>query len=99
MNELYDCSWDNRSNTPCLEISKNLSNSSKFSKTGINKIVISKEEIDRSGAVDVIDLLKNIPDINITQSGPKGQQASIFSRGTGSNHTIVMITTYQRRSV
>ena len=78
-------------NTPCLEISKNLSNSSKFSKTGINKIVISKEEIDRSGAVDVIDVLKNIPDINITQSGPKGQQASIFSRGTGSNHTIVMI--------
>lgn len=91
LNELYDCSWDNRLNTPCLEISKNLSNSSKFSKTGINKIVISKEVIDRSGAVDVIDVLKNIPDINITQSGPKGQQASIFSRGTGSNHTIVMI--------
>ena len=32
-----------------------------------------------------------MPDINITQSGPKGQQASMFMRGTGSNHTLVMI--------
>ena len=39
----------------------------------------------------MIDVLKSIPDINITQSGPKGQQASIFMRGTGSNHTLVMI--------
>ena len=36
-------------------------------------------------------MIKNIPGINITQSGPKGQQASIFMRGTGSNHTLVMI--------
>ena len=32
-----------------------------------------------------------MPSINITQSGPKGQQASIFMRGTGSNHVLVMI--------
>ena len=31
-----------------------------------------------------------MPDINITQSGPKGQQASMFMK-TGSNHTLVMI--------
>ena len=39
----------------------------------------------------MIDILKSIPDINITQSGPKGQQASVFMNGTGSNHTLVMI--------
>jgi len=39
----------------------------------------------------LIDVLKTVPDINITQSGPKGQQASMFMRGTNSNHTLVMI--------
>jgi len=85
------CSWDNRSETLCLEIIGNLSNSSQFSKSGINKIVITKKQIDESGAIDLIDVLKSLPDINITQSGPKGQQASMFMRGTGSNHILVMI--------
>ena len=35
--------------------------------------------------------MKSVPEINITQSGPKGQQASLFMRGTGSNHVLVMI--------
>ena len=66
-------------------------NSSKFSQSGINKIVINKKQIEEIKAVDLIDVLKTIPDINITQSGPKGQQASMFMRGTGSNHTLVLI--------
>ena len=41
--------------------------------------------------MDLIDILNSIPDINITQSGPRGQQTSMFMRGTGSNHTLVMI--------
>ena len=76
--------------TPCIEITKT-ANTSFFSKNNINKIIVSKKEIEESGAVDLIDVLNSIPDINITQSGPKGQQASIFMRGTGSNHTLVMI--------
>ena len=85
------CKWENRSKIPCIEITSLLSNSSDFSKSGINKTIITKKQIDESGAVDLIDVLKSLPDINITQSGPKGQQASIFMRGTGSNHTLVMI--------
>ena len=85
------CDWDNGNNIPCIEINTNLTNSSKFSKSGINKIVISKQQILNTGAVDLIDVFKSIPDINITQSGPKGQQASMFMRGAGSNHTLVMI--------
>ena len=60
-------------------------------KKGTNKIVITKKQINESGAIDLIDVLKSVPDINITQSGPKGQTASLFMRGTGSNHTLVMI--------
>tara|TARA_B100001123_G_scaffold174431_1_gene200373 strand:+ start:88 stop:1956 length:1869 start_codon:yes stop_codon:yes gene_type:complete len=85
------CSWDNRSKIPCVEIKGYLSNSSKFSRSGINKKIITKKQIVESGAVDLIDVLKSLPDINITQSGPKGQQASMFMAGTGSNHTLVMI--------
>lgn len=86
-----NCNWDNKNNIPCIEISSLIPNSSNFSKSGINKTTITRKQIEESGAVDLVDLLKSIPDINITQSGPKGQQASIFIRGTGSNHTLVMI--------
>jgi vitamin B12 transporter len=87
----YLCKWENKSKIPCLEIVTSLSNSSEFSGSGVNKTIITKKQIVQSGAVDLIDVLKTIPDINITQSGPKGQQASIFMRGTESNHTLVMI--------
>ena len=90
-NSNYSCRWDNENKNPCIEIISLTPNSSNFSKSGINKTIITKKQIEESGAVDLIDVLKSVPDINITQSGPKGQQASIFMRGTGSNHTLVMI--------
>ena len=85
------CNWENTSSTPCVEIKKKIPNSSEFTKKGINRIIITKKEIQDSGAIDLIDALKLVPDINITQSGPKGQQASMFMRGTGSNHVLVLI--------
>lgn len=90
-NSNNSCTWDNRNKTACVEITSLLSNSSQFSKLGTNKVVISKKQIEQIGATDLIDVLKYVPDINITQSGPKGQTASLFMRGTGSNHTLVMI--------
>jgi len=86
-----ECRWENKNNFPCIEITSFISNSSDFSKSGINKTTITRKQIEESGAVDLIDILKSVLDINITQSGPKGQQASMFMRGTGSNHTLVMI--------
>ena len=87
----YFCKWENENKIPCIEIISSLSNSSVFSKSGINKTIITKKKIIESGAVDLVDVLNMIPDINVTQSGPRGQQASTFMRGTGSNHTLVMI--------
>lgn len=85
------CGWDYKNDIPCLKVIGHISNSSKYSKGGINKIIITKKQIDESGTIDLVDILKIIPDINLTQSGPRGQQASLFLRGTGSNHTLVMI--------
>ena len=86
-----NCSWDNKNDIPCLKIISNISNTSKFNINSIKKTTITRKQIEKSGAVDLIDVLKTAPSINITQSGPKGQQASLFMRGTGSNHTLVLI--------
>ncbi len=88
---LNECKWQNRTNIPCVEIKKHISNTSKFAKSNINSVLFTKKEIEEIGAIDLIDILKFVPGINITQSGPKGQQASVFMNGTGSNHTLVMI--------
>ena len=90
-NQSIDCNWENKGSTPCVTITKNINNTSKLTSHSINKKVITRDQIDISGAIDIIDILNSIPSINITQSGPKGQQASMFMRGTGSNHVLVMI--------
>ena len=90
-NNLDICSWDNKNNIPCLKINSDISNTSKLNIDGIKKTTITRKQIEKSGAIDIIDVLKTVPSINITQSGPKGQQASLFMRGSGSNHALVLI--------
>ncbi len=87
---LKNCQWDNRKGVPCIVITKT-PNTSEYSEIGINKIFISKKEIDNLGAVDVNDILKNVSGLDIFQSGTKGQMTSLFTRGSESNHTLVMI--------
>ncbi len=86
-----DCNWENESSSPCITIIKSVNNTSKFNSKSVKKNIITKEQIEETGSIDLIDVLQSIPSINITQSGPKGQQASMFMRGTGSNHVLVMI--------
>ena len=86
-----DCNWENESSTPCITITKSVNNTSKFNSQSVKKNIITREQIEEAGSIDLIDVLQSIPSINITQSGPKGQQASMFMRGTGSNHVLVMI--------
>ena len=85
------CNWKTQKEIPCLDIKKNLLNTSKYASQYNQKIIITKKQIEETGAVDLVDVLKLIPSINITQSGTKGQQASLFMRGTGSNHVLVMV--------
>ena len=87
---LEKCGWKNEEGKPCLIISKT-PNTSSISKKNINKISISKEEIVNSGAVDVNDVLKIINGLDVFQSGTKGQTTSIFTRGSESNHTLVLL--------
>ena len=86
---LENCKWDNKKGIPCVTVSKT-PNTSIFSE-GINKTIITKQDIINSGAVDTNDVLKLIPGLDVFQSGQNGQQTSIFTRGAESNHTLVLL--------
>ena len=53
--------------------------------------VIERDEIERSGAHDVADLLRYVPGADVRISGQAGGQTSVFLRGANSNHTLVLI--------
>lgn len=54
-------------------------------------IVITREEIERAQATDLPELLRLHAGLEIGRNGGPGQPASLFIRGTESNHTLVMI--------
>ena len=62
-----------------------------------NRIVISETggpEVLKYEKYNLIDLTKVISFANtssVIQSGPTGQQASVFMRGTNSNHVLVLL--------
>lgn len=57
--------------------------------------VITHEEIERSGKVYVIDLLRSMPGVSVTQSGAAGRTSSVFLRGTNANQTLVLLDDVQ----
>ena len=87
---LKNCEWNNRDGVPCITV-KGTPNTSVYSSQGVNKQIINKQDIINSGAVDLKDVLKIIPGVDIFQSGPIGQQTSVFTRGSESNHTLVLL--------
>ncbi len=53
--------------------------------------VISAEDIAARQEQSLPDALKEVPGLNLVQSGGPGGQTSVFMRGTNSNHTKVLI--------
>ncbi len=53
--------------------------------------LIDQEDIRKSGARDLSTLLRQEAGLEITQSGGLGQPSSLFTRGTNSSHTLVLI--------
>ena len=90
VNALENCKWNNQNGVPCTIISKT-PNTSPYNTDGVNKKIFTKQQIIESGATNILDLLKKVSGLDYYQSGPKGQQAAIFMRGSESNHTLVML--------
>ena len=54
-------------------------------------IVISRQDIERSMATDVSELLQHQAGLEVARNGGPGQTTSLFMRGTESNHTVVLV--------
>jgi vitamin B12 transporter len=52
--------------------------------------VISREEITHSQQDTVADLLRRVPGFQVARTGNEGSVASLFTRGTESDHTLVL---------
>ncbi len=61
--------------------------------------IITREDIDASGARDVIDLLRLQAGVDLYRAGGPGQQTSLFLRGTNTNHVLVLIDGVRSASV
>lgn len=53
--------------------------------------VITKDQIQQSPAKDLPTLLRQDASLNVVTTGGYGQQTSIFTRGTESKHTLVLV--------
>ena len=52
--------------------------------------VITRKQMDDTQAASVTELLRRVPGLSVAQSGDSGSLTSVFTRGTNSNHTLVL---------
>ena len=53
--------------------------------------LIEREQIERSQAQSVPELLSRVPGISLSNNGGPGKSTSLFMRGSNSNHVLVLI--------
>ncbi|HHR5900942.1 TPA: TonB-dependent vitamin B12 receptor BtuB [Providencia alcalifaciens] len=53
--------------------------------------VVTREDIDHWQSNTVIDVLRRLPGVDISQSGGRGQLSTLFVRGTNSGHVLVLV--------
>ncbi|MGY3570998.1 TonB-dependent receptor domain-containing protein [Vibrio paucivorans] len=53
--------------------------------------VISKQEIEETQAKSLVDVLKRVPGIEVSQSGGRGHSASVFMRGYNSDQVLFLV--------
>ena len=53
--------------------------------------VITREELERRGARDVVEVLRDVPGVDVSRSGSRGRISGVFLRGGYSRHTLVLI--------
>jgi vitamin B12 transporter len=63
---------------------------SSVSQVPVATTVITRKQMDDSQAESVTALLRRVPGVFVAQSGDAGSLTSVFTRGTNSNHTLVL---------
>lgn len=57
--------------------------------------VITRDQIQRSGKVFLLDLLRGVPGLTVIQLGPYGREAHVYIRGMSKESTMVMMDNVQ----
>ncbi len=70
-----------------------------LSQLGSSVTVITADEIEAKQQTQVLDVLRDIPGVNIVQTGNTGGAVSIYLRGTDTKHTLVMIDGVEFRDI
>ena len=89
--DLITCEWENQEGVPCVTITVPISNSNKISEKISTKTIITKQEIEDYNLKDLPSVINHVNNVIAVQSGGAGQQTSIFTRGSNSNHTLVLL--------
>lgn len=58
---------------------------------GSSVSVITKQDVEDQGVQNIYESLREIPGVNVSQTGRHGGVASVFIRGGNSNYNLVMI--------
>ncbi len=53
--------------------------------------VVSRQEIENYQSNSLLEVLRRVPGIEIAQNGGRGHNASVFMRGTNSDHVLVLV--------
>jgi vitamin B12 transporter len=67
-----------RTDTPLQEVTTSIS-------------VITSKDIEAQHAETVLEALRNLPSVDVVQSGSRGNSTSVFIRGSDSDHVLVLI--------
>ncbi len=60
-------------------------------RVGSSVTVIDRAEIEARRAASVAELLRTVPGVEVSRSGPPGGNTSAFIRGANSSHTLVLV--------
>lgn len=52
--------------------------------------VVTKADIEKRDALDVAEVLREVPGLTVSRTGTSGHSTSLFTRGAASTHTLVM---------
>jgi vitamin B12 transporter len=53
--------------------------------------VVTREQLEKQESVEVSDVLRSVPGLDLTRYGTPGSLTSLFTRGTNSTQTLVLI--------
>lgn len=53
--------------------------------------VISREQLEVTQPVDLTDVFRRVPSLDVVRNGGPGAATSLYTRGTGSGHTLILV--------